>query len=232
MSKNFIHIPKNAGSAIRQSIPGIISGSRRLLNASELVVINSLNKFGMRASYGHLRARDNINIAKKKQGGFSVVRNPWSREYSKYKYLMSQINTDDKKDSQRRVKLVKKYNCNYKDVGWQQGFENYLEMRHEFMDQPWVWLHACESFYSQLSYLVINNKVPDNIIIFRQEHLSDDLKSHGFSTKVKSINVSNSDIDYIDIYTDKTLRIVSDLYKEDIDYFGFDFDNSAVRNVG
>ena len=105
-------------------------------------------------------------------------------------------------------------------------------MRHEFMDQPWVWLHACESFYSQLSYLTIDGSIPDNIIILRQEHLSDDLKSHGFNAKVKSVNVSNIDIDYMDIYTNKTQNIIADIYKEDIEYFGFNFDNSAVRNVG
>ena len=35
---------------------------------------------------------------------------------------------------------------------------------------------------------------------------------------------------YKNIYTPETIQIVADWYKEEIDYFGFDFDTSATRN--
>ena len=35
---------------------------------------------------------------------------------------------------------------------------------------------------------------------------------------------------YQDIYNDKTIQIIADWYKVDIDYWGFDFDSSAQKN--
>jgi hypothetical protein len=35
---------------------------------------------------------------------------------------------------------------------------------------------------------------------------------------------------YTDYYNDKTIQIVADWYKKDIDYWGFDFDSAAQRN--
>ena len=36
---------------------------------------------------------------------------------------------------------------------------------------------------------------------------------------------------YRDIYNDKTIQIVADWYKKDIDTFGFDFDTAATKNI-
>lgn len=36
---------------------------------------------------------------------------------------------------------------------------------------------------------------------------------------------------YQDIYTKETIQIVADWYKEDIDFFGFDFDGAATKNT-
>jgi hypothetical protein len=35
---------------------------------------------------------------------------------------------------------------------------------------------------------------------------------------------------YMDVYTDKTIQIVADWYKADIDMFGYDFDSGAKKN--
>ena len=35
---------------------------------------------------------------------------------------------------------------------------------------------------------------------------------------------------YQDMYTDKTIQIIADWYKDDIDYWGFDFDTGAQKN--
>ena len=36
---------------------------------------------------------------------------------------------------------------------------------------------------------------------------------------------------YQDVYTDKTIQIVADWYKADIDMFGYDFDTGAQKNM-
>ena len=38
-------------------------------------------------------------------------------------------------------------------------------------------------------------------------------------------------IDYRDFYNDTTKQIVSDWFKEDIDFFGFTFEGSATKNI-
>jgi len=36
---------------------------------------------------------------------------------------------------------------------------------------------------------------------------------------------------YKDLYTPETKQIIGDWYKEDIDFFGFDFDTGATKNI-
>jgi hypothetical protein len=36
---------------------------------------------------------------------------------------------------------------------------------------------------------------------------------------------------YRDVYTDKTIQIVADWYKADIDMWGYDFDTGAKKNI-
>lgn len=231
MLRNFVHIPKNAGTAVLNNMTVKRSGPA-VFNADELIVQTALNKFGMRLSYMHIRAKDNLNIILRKEPSLAVVRNPWAREFSKYKFLMAQTLVIDNKDSDRRRALVARYNCSATDLGWKNGFKNYLEMRHEFKDQPWTWLHACETFWTQRSYLVIDNKIPDNMLVVRQEQLEEDMKEFGLASRISKTNASPSSLDYVDVYDPESYKIVGDMYKEDIDYWGFDFDNSAVRNIG
>ncbi|WP_321339941.1 hypothetical protein [Breoghania sp.] len=37
--------------------------------------------------------------------------------------------------------------------------------------------------------------------------------------------------DYKDYYTPRTIQIIADWYKNDIETFGFDFDTAATRNT-
>jgi hypothetical protein len=46
----------------------------------------------------------------------------------------------------------------------------------------------------------------------------------------RSRNVAESDYSYKDLYTDKTIQIIADWYKKDIDHWGYDFDSSATKN--
>jgi len=71
--------------------------------------------------------------------------------------------------------------------------------------------------------------------IGRFEYLNQDLKEiydHlGIKTqnKLSHINKTNHE-DYRKYYTDKLIEKVNTLYKEEIDFFGFDFESSATKN--
>ena len=68
--------------------------------------------------------------------------------------------------------------------------------------------------------------------MMRFEDLNDDLCDY-FEVKEMSRARNVTDLNkgtYQDIYTDKTIQIVADWYKADIDLFGYDFDTGATKN--
>ena len=54
----------------------------------------------------------------------------------------------------------------------------------------------------------------------------------GDSLPLRRENVGNqgNTLDYREFYTDKTRNIVSEVYRRDIDVFGYDFDNSSLQS--
>ena len=69
--------------------------------------------------------------------------------------------------------------------------------------------------------------------IMRHENYDEDLRLYLDLPKdfiMPKINVGNYNGVYKEIYTPETIQIVADWHKDDIDYFGFDFDTAATRN--
>ena len=69
--------------------------------------------------------------------------------------------------------------------------------------------------------------------MMRFEHLNKDLEDYfgidemSGARNVTAVNKGT----YHDVYTDKTIQIVADWYKADIDMFGYDFDTGAQKNM-
>jgi len=68
--------------------------------------------------------------------------------------------------------------------------------------------------------------------VLRTESLNADItKYFGFDPKLQRRNVSNiKNVDYRDVYTPETKKIVADWYGEDIEFFGFTFEGPATKN--
>ena len=75
-----------------------------------------------------------------------------------------------------------------------------------------------------------NGKVRCDIL--RVEHLKEDvLKYFNMTEMPRSRNVTSIKEDYRTLYNNSTYEKVAEWYKKDIEYWGFDFDTGARKNI-
>lgn len=216
----FIHIPKNGGMAIRHSpeLSGrLVLANRRRLKSKAYAdaVKDQMLLKGGQPGYEHARFRDVDLSVRRATRAFAIVRNPWSRTLSRFKFAV-----------QTRGAAGASIDYSLK------SFEAFLEERHEWSGADYFWHRAIRGWYPQTDYLLdeAGRLAPD---ILRQEHLGDELKRYlRLESELERRNVSKaSSEDYRLLYTDRTIQVVADWYAKDVELFGFDFDRAASRNT-
>ncbi|MBO6891891.1 MAG: sulfotransferase family 2 domain-containing protein [Roseibium sp.] len=216
----FIHIPKNGGMAIREAaqLDGtLVIANRRRLKSRKYAdgLKNHMAKTGGNPGYEHARLRDVDLSVRKATRAFAIVRNPWSRTVSRFKFSLQ---TRD--------------HGTQKPAFTPDAFETFLEERHVWGNEAYFWHRAVSGWYPQQDY-VVDERGEIAVDLLRQEHLSREIQTYlGFEGELNRRNVSKaSSADYRDLYTPRTIQIVADWYGVDIDRFGFDFDTPATRNT-
>lgn len=216
----FIHIPKNGGMAIREApqLQGrlVIANRRRLRSKAYADGLKQhMGGTGRNPGYEHARLRDIDMSVRKATNAFAIVRNPWSRTVSRFKFAL-----------QTRPYQDARPDCSPAE------FELFLEERFKWAGEPYFWHRAVSGWYPQTDY-VTDESGGIAVDILRQERLSSEMQTYlGFSGALERRNTSTSSrADYRDLYTDRTIRIVADWYAADIERFGFDFDTPASKNV-
>lgn len=216
----FIHIPKNGGMAIREApqLEGrlVIANRRRLKSKAYADGLkNHMGGMDRNPGYEHARLRDVDLSVRKATRPFAIVRNPWSRTVSRFKFA-----------------LQTRYPAGERPDYSEAEFEAFLEERHKWADEPYFWHRAVSGWYAQEDY-VIDEEGKIAVDILRQEHLSAEMQTYlGLDGELKQRNASTSSrAHYRDIYSERTIRIVADWYAGDLERFGFDFDTPATRNV-
>lgn len=217
----FIHIPKNGGMSIRhdpQLQDRIVLANRRRLKGKGYAdgLKKHMQQMGGQPGYEHARYRDVDISVRKATIAFAIVRNPWSRTVSRFKFAL-QTRASGGSDAP-------KYD--------RSGFEVFLEERHRWGGEDYFWHRAVRGWYPQVDYLVDEeNRI--SIDVLRQEHLTEEMGRYlSLESELEQRNVSKvTGSDYRDLYTDKTIQIIADWYAADIERFGFDFDSAAVRNT-
>ncbi len=215
-----VHIPKNAGMALREApeLQGrIVLANRRRLKSKAYAngLLDYMKSRGLHPGYEHARLRDIDLSVRAATIPFAVVRNPWGRTFSRYKFYLQ---TGGEELSKQELSL--------------KGFEAFLETRHEWGPKDYFWHRASLGWYPQVDY-VVDEAGRIAVDILRQEHLTQEVASYfGVPETLRKKNVSRgSSASYKDFYTEKTIRIVADWYAGDIDAFGFDFDTAATKGA-
>lgn len=215
-----VHIPKNGGMAIREA-PAlkdkIVIAHRRRLKSKAYAdgLLDFMKSIHLHPGYEHARLRDIDRSVRAGTIPFAVIRNPWARTFSRYKFYLQTAGGDLRK-SELSIN----------------GFEEFLETRHEWGQKDYFWHRASLGWYPQSDY-VINETGSIAVDVLRQETLSEEVSRYfGIQDGLEARNVSrNAGVSYKDFYTEKSAQLIADWYAADLDLFGFDFDTAAQKGT-
>ena len=225
MVKLFVHIPKNGGMTIRknQFFRGKIllaSKGRHVSDEYTDELLRTMDAQGDHHGNEHARWRDWSEPLREAYQAFAIVRNPWTRTVSRYLF------------AKKVIEVEKKVPRTYADVS---SFKAFLEERHKWGDVPYMWHRAVRGWFPQYDYVTYEDELKCDIL--RLESLEEDITKYfkipwNANFNLKSRNVTEmTDKSYLSFYDDDTIQIVADWYKKDIDFFGFDVDSSAKKNI-
>lgn len=179
----FIHIPKTGGTSI-------------------------VSIFG-EAFQKHNTAREVIDIIGRKRWDevykFSVVRNPWEKVHSWYKF---RVKLNQSKMSARPI-----------------SFKDWVACTYGEPKDPYYYYRP-KPFMPQVDWLKDDQGVIDMDRIVRFENLQEGFtevaRELGIPSELPHINKTKK-TNYRDFYDDETRRIVGEWHAEDIEYFGYKF---------
>ena len=219
--KLFIHIPKCAGLTIRRSpvlSPYLVLATPDNHKSKEYTqgLHQAMRKSGDHHGNEHARWRDIKLPVRNLYQSFAVARNPWDRVVSRYFFAKKVIEVEKKEP-------VGKHNID--------SFEHFLEERFDWGGKEYYWHRAIRGWFPAVDH-VCDTSGQLKCDMIRFEHLNEDLEAYfGIDKMSGARNVTGLNKGtYRDIYNDKTIQIVADWYKEDIDMWGYDFDTGAQRN--
>ena len=219
--KLFVHIPKCAGMTIRKSpqlAPYLVVGTPNNHKSEEYTaeLHKTMRKSGDHHGNEHARWRDYKPAVRNLYQSFAVARNPWDRVVSRYFF------------AKKVIEVEKNQPAEYADV---RSFEHFLEERFKWREKEYYWHRAIRGWFPATDHVcdTSGTLVCD---MMRFENLNDDLCAYfdvPEMSRARNVTALNKGT-YQDVYTDKTIQIVADWYKDDIDMWGYDFDTGAQKN--
>ena len=216
----FIHIPKNAGVAMYRA-PALrhrIIRAERFFHKSRAYtrdVAEMMQKRGEHHGFQHARWRDLHPKVQARLKAVALVRNPWARVVSRYRFARTAIENG---------KSPPDYIAD--------TFEGFLEERHKYGNLPFYWHRAIRGWYPQADYVTDEAGTLRADVLRVEQMDSDVVRYFGLDAPIARRNASiGPKRSYRDYYTPETIQIVADWYAADIELFGFDFDTAATRNV-
>jgi len=181
------------------------------------VVLAKRRSTGDEPGYEHARWTDIKSDVTEEHDSFAILRNLWDRVVSRYFF------------AKKVIEVEKKVPASYADVS---SFEAFLEERFKWGSEPYMWHRAVRGWYPAF-YHVADEKMKIRCDILRFENYNEDVCKY-FNipemSRARNVTALNKGR-YQDLYNDKTIQIIADWYKTDIEAFGFDFDTGATKNT-
>jgi hypothetical protein len=196
----FVHIPKTAGTSIRDWYKHTYGKFEKSMHAS--------------------RSHPVLERAAQHCASFSVVRNPYDLVYSWYRYKREMLGETRHRDPKELAAWEK---------GFSYWLPRYVDKVNYSPDKTgYRDFNPISPGYTQLSYLRNSTGAVDCTFTLRFERLQQDfaiVKDYARSTydlPVKNVTQIESR-DYRTAYDVATRRIVERIYSEDLEFFNYDF---------
>ena len=192
----FIHIPKNAGESIEKSL-NIYNGGKveNIFGINNSIVLQHLTAIQLKNSYFD-------NSEWNKYFKFAVIRNPWSKVVSEYNWYL-------------------RYGPKIQFFEWINTLKNRININNAInINEIGHNIEQYKYIYNENDQLLI-----DKIIYF--ENLNSEFndlcldKKWSFKLPKTSDTKSFFNINFQKYYDINSLRIVSDVYQKDINYFNY-----------
>lgn len=190
----FLHIPKTGGSSIDTVL-------------KKYSIDNHLT-IGGHPSYSDIKNLIDVDIV------FTVVRNTWDWRASWYHYLLKDVNDHGHKYEYNKIKgLTFKEHLKWLE---KEPIENLTSSIYNGIES--------KLFIKPQSHFIMGC---DNIKILRFENLKSDfegyMKELGLEIKLNLHIRKSSNDNYKDEYDTETIKIVKDIWEEDIKVFGYEY---------
>ena len=216
----FVHIPKNAG----QSVEKVFLDDLGLSWEDRIVLLMGINNSPNIGPprLAHLLAQDytkNFFVSEQifdQYFKFAIVRNPWSRVYSFYKFLTSQ-RIDFNKFLKHR--FYKDYFCSEKYSWFVRPQADYLVDHNNNLIVDYV--GRFESIDDHFNYIKRKSNLSPDVFL-PKKNISKPKKIFGF-LPLKFSPQKDMSVSYTKVYNDYSIDLVSRLYEKDCAMFGYSF---------
>ena len=197
----FIHIPKNAGESIEKSL-NIYNGNKveNIFGISDSIVLQHLTAIQLKNSYFD-------NSEWNEYFKFAVIRNPWSKAVSEYNWYL-------------------RYGPKIQFFEWVNTLKNRININNAInINEVGHNIEQYKYIYDENNQLLI-----DKIIYFENlnKEFNDLCLNKKWSFKLSNTSDTKSflNINFQKYYDINSLKIVSDIYQKDINYFNYSEKNT------
>ena len=198
---HFIHIPKNGGQSVRYAL-------------------QLCGDVSMSTPFHH-RYVDIVDTVGEDLKFFCIIRNPWSRTASRYMFGKQNAQAWPEDDPRRKYISSVSFDTFVRD-------QKVLPIpKHP--GKPWM--GPLSNWFNQIEWI----RDKDGEVVcdcLRLENLSEELSAYlKPRINVPRRNVTQKSYDYRSMYTDDLADHVAELFRDDIEYFGFEFEGPATKNI-
>lgn len=149
---------------------------------------------------------------------FAFVRNPWDRLVSNYNYFLKRELRDQHK---RFIENYEDFDSFVNALVEPKVVKEFFKLYHFRPQYQFICDFKDNLLVDYLGYFETINEDFDQIVI----------RLNRPELKLPHLNSSKKGLDYRDFYTENTKKVVEELYRKDVELFGYNFDGISKRVV-